>query len=67
MLNCTSEGGPLLEYKWMFSDTTIDNDTMLIIASAIVSNGGDYICSVMNIAGFDSIAITIYSELHIIL
>jgi len=66
VLNCTSEGGPLLEYSWILSDNTIDNDTMsmIVIASAIVSNGGDYTCNVMNNAGFDSTATIIYSELH---
>ena len=62
-LNCTSEGGPQLEYSWIFLDNTIDNITMLRIGSATVTNGGDYACNVTNNAGFSSIRTTIYSEL----
>ena len=62
-LNCTSEGGLQLEYSWIFLNNSIDNDYMLSIISATVSNGGDYTCNVTNNAGFDSNATTIYSEL----
>ena len=63
-LNCTSEGGHQLEYSWMFLDNTIDNDTMLNISSATVSNGGNYICNVTNSAGSDMNTTTVYSELY---
>ena len=62
-LNCTSEGGPQLDYSWIFSDSVIDNDAMLNIVSATVSNGGDYTCNVTNVAGYDSSITTVYSEL----
>ena len=62
-LNCTSEGGPQLEYTWIFSNSTIDNDTMLNINSATVTDGGDYTCNVTNNAGFSSNTTTVYSEL----
>ena len=62
-LNCTSEGGPQLEYSWIFLDNTIDNITMLSIGSATVTNGGDYACNVTNNAGFNSTTTTVYSEL----
>ena len=62
-LNCTSEGGPQLEYTWIFLNNTIDNDAMLNISSATVTNGGDYICNVTNNAGFSSNTTTVYSEL----
>ena len=60
-LNCTSEGGPQLEYNWIFLDTTIDTDAMLM-RNGIVSNGGDYTCNVTNNAGFDSNTTTVYSK-----
>ena len=62
-LNCTSEGGPQLEFTWIFSNSTIDNDAMLNISSATVTNGGDYTCNVTNNAGFSSNTTTVYSEL----
>jgi len=60
-LNCTSEGGPQLEYNWIFLDTTIDTDAMLM-RNGIVSNGGDYTCNVTNNAGFDGNTTTVYSK-----
>ena len=62
-LNCTSEGGPQLEYTWIFLNGTIDNDAMLNINSATVTDGGDYTCNVTNNAGFNSNTTTVYSEL----
>ena len=62
-LNCTSEGGPQLEFSWIFSNSITDNDAMLNIISATVSNGGDYTCNVSNNAGFSSNTTTVYSEL----
>ena len=60
---CTSEGGPQLDYSWIFSDNVTDNDAMLNIVSATVFNGGDYTCNVTNAAGYDSNTTTVYSEL----
>ena len=62
-LNCTSEGGPQMEYTWIFLNGTIDIDTMLNINNATVTNGGDYTCNVTNNAGFSSNTTTVYSEL----
>ena len=62
-LTCTSEGGPQLDYSWIFLDSVTDSDAMLNISSAIVSNGGDYTCNVTNEAGYDSNTTTVYSEL----
>ena len=62
-LNCTSEGGPQLDYTWIFSDSILDNDVVLNIANATVFNGGDYTCNVTNDAGYDSNTTTVYSEL----
>ena len=62
-LNCTSEGGPQLDYTWIFSDSIVDSDAVLNIANATVSNGGDYTCNVTNDAGYDSNTTTVYSEL----
>ena len=62
-LTCTSEGGPQLEYNWIFSNNIVDSDAMLNINNATVSNGGDYTCNVTNAAGYDSNTTTVYSEL----
>ena len=62
-LNCTSEGGPQLDYTWIFSDSIVDNDAVLNIANATVSNGGDYTCNVTNDAGYDSNTTAVYSKL----
>ena len=62
-LNCTSEGGPQLEYSWIFSPSDIvDNDNILNISSATVLNGGEYTCNVTNDAGSSNTSTTVYSE-----
>ena len=63
-LNCTSEGGPVLEYTWMFSGNIIPNantDT-LIIDNVNTTHAGDYSCNVTNDAGTDSDTITVHSK-----
>ena len=62
-LTCTSEGGPQLEYNWIFLDRVIINDAILNISNIAVSHGGEYICNVMNDAGSESNMTTVYSEL----
>ena len=54
-LNCSSEGGPQLEYTWTFSDSIITNasSNILIIDNITTSNGGNYTCNVTNNAGSD--------------
>ena len=66
-LTCISEGGPELEYSWIFSSNGIvDNDDVLDITSATISHGGEYTCNVTNDAGYNSSSTIIYSELNII-
>ena len=62
-LSCTAEGSPQLEYRWIFSNTVIENDTTFNISNATANNGGDYSCIVTNNAGSDSSMTTIYSKL----
>ena len=62
LLNCQSEGGPQLEYSWIFSDSEIANTSTLTIDNVNASNGGNYTCNVTNNAGFESNTITVYSE-----
>ena len=62
-LRCTSEGGPQLNYSWIFSDSATDKDAVLNIISAAVSHGGNYTCNVTNDAGSDNSTVTVYSEL----
>ena len=66
-LNCSSEGGPELEYTWTFSGSMIDNtnSSMLTIANLATSNGGEYTCSVSNDAGSDNDTITVYSKFFV--
>ena len=62
VLNCQSEGGPQLQYSWIFSDSEIANTSTLTIDNVNASNGGNYTCNVTNNAGFESNTITAYSE-----
>ena len=62
MLICQSDGGPQLEYTWIFSGSEISNNQILTIDNVTASNGGDYICNVTNDAGYDSDTVTVYSE-----
>ena len=63
-LSCSSEGGPELEYTWLYLGSIIDdaNTSMLIIVNLTTSNGGDYTCVISNNAGSDSATVIIYSE-----
>ena len=61
-LNCTSEGGPQLEYSWILLDSIVNNDSLLNIINAAVSHGGKYTCNVTNEAGYDNNVTTVYSE-----
>ena len=62
-LLCTSEGGPQLEYNWIFLDNAIVNNAILNISNIAVSHGGEYTCNVTNNAGSESNMTTVYSEL----
>ena len=64
-LNCSSEGGPQLEYAWLFSDDIIipnQNTSTLTIDNVTTTDGGNYTCNVTNDAGVDYDTITVYSE-----
>jgi len=63
-LMCSSEGGPQLEYSWLFADSIIANantDT-LTINNVNTFHGGEYTCNVTNYAGYNSSTITVYGE-----
>ena len=63
-LNCSSEGGPTLDYTWLLSDdviSNVDTDT-LTINNVNTTHAGDYTCNVTNDAGTDSDTITVYSK-----
>ena len=64
-LNCSSEGGPVLEYTWIFSGDLIPNakTSTLTINNVNTTHAGDYTCNVTNIAGNASNTITVYSKL----
>ncbi|XP_065905642.1 peroxidasin homolog [Dysidea avara] len=63
-LNCSSEGGPDLEYSWSrtntFSATTTTNTSTLTISDLATVDGGDYTCTVTNDAGTSNRTITVY-------
>ena len=63
-LNCSSEGGPVLEYAWFLSGDMISNanTSTLTITNVSTTNAGDYICSVTNNAGTDNNTITVLSK-----
>ena len=65
LLNCSSEGGPQLEYTWLFSGSVIANTNTLTITNVNTSHGGEYTCNVTNDAGYDSDTVTVYSELFV--
>ena len=66
-LNCLSEGGPELEYTWLFSGSMIPNanNNILVINNLITTDGGDYTCNVINAAGNSSSTVTVYSKFTI--
>ena len=66
-LNCMSEGGPVLEYTWLFSGDIIDNanTSTLTINNVNTSHAGDYTCNVTNNAGTDNYTVTVYSKLFL--
>ena len=66
-LNCSSEGGPVLEYSWLYSVDIIPNTNMntLIIDNVNTTHAGDYSCNVTNDAGYQSNTVTVYGKLHI--
>ena len=68
-LNCTSEGGPDLEYSWSrtntFSATTTTNTSTLTITDLATVDGGEYTCTVTNDAGTSMNTITVYGEFRL--
>ena len=64
-LNCSSEGGPVLEYTWIFSGDIIPNanTNTLTIDSVNTTDGGNYTCNVTNNAGSNDTTIIVYSKL----
>ena len=64
MLNCLSEGGPELEYSWIFEGNEIANTPTLTINNVTATNGANYTCNVTNDAGNSCDIITVYSKIH---
>ena len=63
-LNCSSEGGPVLEYTWLFSGSLIPNanTSSLVIDNVNTAHGGDYTCNVTNKAGASHNNVTVYTQ-----
>ena len=69
ILMCISSGGPNNTYKWVKdSEVILDSETSdtltLIIANG--SSGGNYTCTVSNVAGSDSASTTLYVAPYIV-
>ena len=68
-LNCSSEGGPDLEYSWSrtntFSATPTTNTSTLTISDLATVDRGDYTCTVTNDAGTSMNTIIVYGELRL--
>ena len=62
VINCQSDGGPQLEYAWVFEGSEIASTPTLTINNVNPSNGGNYTCNVINDAGYENDTITVYSE-----
>jgi len=68
-LNCSSEGGPNLEYRWSLSGNEELLDNTVTDSNTLITNAeqGDYTCTVSNNAGFSSATVTVYSKLSLML
>ena len=68
ILECTSSGGPNNTYAWVKDEIVLDNEASdsltLIIDSA--SSGGNYTCTISNVAGSDSASTTLYVAPYIV-
>ena len=64
-LNCSSEGGPELEYSWLLSGDIIPNanTNILTIDDVNTNHAGDYTCNVTNNAEYQSNTVAVYGKL----
>ena len=76
MFNCTSEGGPYNQHRWIEGEltlpspvtvasvdalsTAVSNTTILSLDEVIGSSGGVYTCIAINEAGSDNATVTLY-------
>ena len=76
MFNCTSEGGPYNQHRWIEGEltlpspvtvesvdalsTVVSNTTILSLDEVIGSSGGVYTCIAINDAGSDNATVTLY-------
>ena len=76
MFNCTSEGGPYNQHRWIEGEltlsslvtvesvddlsTVVSNTTILSLDEVIGSSGGVYTCIAINDAGSDNASVTLY-------
>ena len=59
-LSCSSLGGPNNIFQWQKDEEVVANDTILTLVDIDASSGGDYTCTVSNLAGNDSATTTLY-------
>ena len=62
--NCLAMGGPGNEFSWtkVRENTLVVNDSELTLVGLMASDGGQYLCSVENLAGNDSTTVTLNSR-----
>ena len=76
MFDCTSEGGPYNQHRWIEGElnlpspvtvasvdalsTVVSNTTILSLDEVIGSSGGVYTCIAINDAGSDNASVTLY-------
>ena len=57
---CTSMGGPNHAYNWKKGEDRVANGSILTLTNSTATHGGQYTCSVNNLAGGDSDDTTLY-------
>ena len=63
---CTAMGGPDISYQWEINGTIVGNDSVLYLVAIDASYGGNYTCTVSNVAGTDSASTTLYVAPYIV-
>ena len=60
--NCAAMGGPNNVYIWEKYGEIVANESVLTLMDIDASSGGDYTCTVSNLAGNESATTTLYVE-----
>ena len=66
ILTCSALGGPSVSYVWVRNGDLIGNESIHSVMVADASSGGNYTCTVNNVAGNDSASTTLYVAPYIV-